>query len=205
MLFRNILLASAMVISMIASSFAAPLDRDQPSITATPEYVELYKNVKACSEEFPSSLKAIPTGKEVRFAECVEMIQELTQSLGAPSNSVAKRALDATNGVDVFFDALDRFEQTAKSWENSNLVCGITKQKGGKDICGCNKGYCWRRCHGGVGIISFGIGYAAPPQSAPEWCYINNIQSGSEYQTCTKDSDCVFDNTNCAKNYCALF
>ncbi|ORX79907.1 hypothetical protein K493DRAFT_362438 [Basidiobolus meristosporus CBS 931.73] len=106
------------------------------------------------------------------------MIQEFTQSLGAPSNSVAKRALD------VFFDALDRFEQTAKS---SNLVCGITKQKGGKDICGCNKGYCWRR------------------QSAPEWCYINNIQSGSEYQTCTKDSDCVFDNTNCAKNYCALF
>ncbi|ORX83079.1 hypothetical protein K493DRAFT_411709 [Basidiobolus meristosporus CBS 931.73] len=80
------------------------------------------------------------------------MIQEFTQSLGAPSNSVAKRALD------VFFDALDRFEQTAKS---SNLVCGITKQKGGKDICGCNNGYCWRRCHGGVGIISFGIGYVA--------------------------------------------
>ncbi|ORX75678.1 hypothetical protein K493DRAFT_412610 [Basidiobolus meristosporus CBS 931.73] len=153
-----------MVISMIASSFAAPLDRDQPSITATPEYVELYKN-------------AIPAGKEVRFAECVKMIQEFTQSLGVPSNSVTKRALDATNGVDVFFDALDRFEQTAKSWENSNLVCGITKQKGGKDICGCNKGYCWRR----------------------------SFRSGSEYQTCTKDSDCVFDNTNCAKNYCALF
>ncbi|ORX98350.1 hypothetical protein K493DRAFT_336196 [Basidiobolus meristosporus CBS 931.73] len=184
MLFRNILLAGTMVISMIASSFAAPLDRDQPSITATPEYAELYKNVKACSEEFLSSLKAIPAGKEVRFAECVKMIQEFTQSLGVPSNSVTKRALDATNGVDVFFDALDRFEQTAKSWENSNLVCGITKQKGGKDICGCNKGYCWRR-----------VAYR----------YHLSFRSGSEYQICTKDSDCVFDNTNCAKNYCALF
>ncbi|ORX88686.1 hypothetical protein K493DRAFT_306418 [Basidiobolus meristosporus CBS 931.73] len=129
------------------------------------------------------------------------MIQEFTQSLGAPSNSVAKRALD------VFFDALDRFEQTAKS---SNLVCGITKQKGSKDICGCNKGYCWRRCHGGVGIISFGIGYVAPRkvhQSGVTSTISKGLSfcSGSEYQTCTKDSDCVFDNTNCAKNYCALF
>ncbi|ORX79912.1 hypothetical protein K493DRAFT_390423 [Basidiobolus meristosporus CBS 931.73] len=169
MLFRNILLVSTL---MLASSFAAPLDRNQPSITATPEHVELFKNVKACSEEFLSSLKTIPAGKEVRFAECVKMIQEFTQSLVTPSNSVVKRALDATNGVDVFFDARDRFEKTAKSWENSNLVCGVTKQKGGKDICGCNKGYCWRRCHGGVGIISFGIGYAAPPQSALEWCFV---------------------------------
>ncbi|ORX78052.1 hypothetical protein K493DRAFT_363113 [Basidiobolus meristosporus CBS 931.73] len=26
-------------------------------------------------------------------------------------------------------------------------------------------------------------------------------EDGSEHQTCTKDSDCVFDNTNCAKNF----
>ncbi|ORX68058.1 hypothetical protein K493DRAFT_309348 [Basidiobolus meristosporus CBS 931.73] len=48
-----------------------------------------------------------------------------------------------------------------KSWENSNLVCGVTKQKGGKDICSCNKDYCGRRWHGGIGIISFSTGHAA--------------------------------------------
>ncbi|ORX94829.1 kinase-like protein [Basidiobolus meristosporus CBS 931.73] len=65
--------------------------------------------------EFPASLKAIPTGKEARF-----------------DDKVKKRGLDAYNGVDVLFNALDRVEQTVKSWEKSNLVCRVTKQRGAR-------------------------------------------------------------------------
>ncbi|KAK9709365.1 hypothetical protein K7432_009078 [Basidiobolus ranarum] len=202
--FQNMFTGIAMA-SMVAPAFAAPRDRNQPELTAAPEYVELYRNVQACSQEFPATLTFIPDSEKARFKDCVKMIQKFTVSLGQPYIKAAKRDLDATIGVDVFFDALDRFSRVKKSWEKSPLICGVTKQKNGNDICGCHGGYCWRRCHGGIGAISFGIGYTAPPQSAPEWCYINNVKSGTNHQTCSKDQDCGFESTSCAKNYCALF
>ncbi|KAK9762714.1 hypothetical protein K7432_011290 [Basidiobolus ranarum] len=143
--FQNIFFSSIAMVSMVASAFAAPLDRNQPELTASPEYVELYKNVKACSEEFPATLKFIPASEEARFKACVKMLQKFTLDLEQPENKAEKRDLDATNGVDVLFNALDRFSNVKKSWEKSELLCGVTKQKNGNNICGCHKGYCWRR------------------------------------------------------------
>ncbi|KAK9694207.1 hypothetical protein K7432_013514 [Basidiobolus ranarum] len=142
--FQNLLTSIAMA-SILASAFAGPVDRYDPEITAAPEYVELYRNVKECSEEFPATLTFVPVSKEARFKDCVKMIQQFTTSLGQPGHKVEKR--DASDGVDIFFNALDRLNHVIDSWEKSDLTCGVTKQKGGKDICGCHKGYCWRRVY----------------------------------------------------------
>ncbi|KAK9766694.1 hypothetical protein K7432_004055 [Basidiobolus ranarum] len=51
-------------ISLVMSAYAAPSDRNQPELAASPEYVELYMNAKACGETFPDTSKTVPAGME---------------------------------------------------------------------------------------------------------------------------------------------
>ncbi|ORX76583.1 hypothetical protein K493DRAFT_363673 [Basidiobolus meristosporus CBS 931.73] len=55
------------MISMLASSYAEPLDRNQPIITVTPEYVKLCKNGKIVPTLSIHGRHSVPVQKESTF------------------------------------------------------------------------------------------------------------------------------------------
>ncbi|KAK9674926.1 hypothetical protein K7432_016787, partial [Basidiobolus ranarum] len=92
--FQKFILIGTATISLLMPTIAAPNGRNQPELTANPEYVELYKKAKACGDSFPATLQSVPTGMEERFKECVKILEEFIVSSHQPDNSVEKRGVD---------------------------------------------------------------------------------------------------------------